>query len=134
MYVEEPDSSYFVGLTAEQRGPLWTSEVTRQEFLCTLYRKESDGALERWGADQLCKALLEDELAGLVSFVPNLKGVASASLEVVKRVHAADPPVPLRSLDTLHVASARAIRATSMVSTDARLRRVATLMALEVLP
>lgn len=54
--------------------------------------------------------------------------------KLVVHAYSADPPVMIRSLDAVHVASALASRAVWVVATDTRLRDAATSMGFRVAP
>lgn len=103
-------------------------------MLCTLYRKEHAGDLVLGAAATLFARFLEDAAAGRVVLVPNGLDVTTQAQALVERAYRRPQPVLIRSLDALHVASALAARATTLVATDGRLREVAGLMGLEVLP
>lgn len=103
-------------------------------MLCTLYRKESAGDLVPGAAAALFARFLSDAEAGRLVLVPNGLDVTARAQGVVERAYGQPRPVLIRSLDALHVASALAARATTLVATDGRLRDVAALMGLAVLP
>lgn len=44
------------------------------------------------------------------------------------------PPIPLRTLDALHLASARVVGETELVATDKRVRDAAKLLGFTLLP
>ena len=134
LYAPEPDSPYFLNLIAQAQHPLLSSDIARAEVLCTLYRKESAGDLVGGAAATLFARFLSDVKAGRIVLVPNGSDVTAAMESVVKQAYSQAQPIPIRSLDALHIASALAGRATTVVATDTRLRDVAVLVGLEVLP
>lgn len=134
LYVPEPDTPYFLELLAGSPGPPLTADIARAEVLCTLYRKEHAGDLGAGAAATLFARFLEDAAAGRVVLVPNGLDVTTQAQALVERAYRRRQPILIRSLDALHVASALAARATTLVATDGRLRDVAVMMGLEVLP
>ena len=134
LYVREADSTYFLRLSQASQSPLITSDISRQEMLCVLYRKEQSHDLKPRAAAKLFTKFLEDEEAGRILTIPNGKDVVTASELIVQKIYKHIPPMILRSLDTIHLASALVAKATTIVTTDKRLRDVALLMNLNVLP
>ena len=134
LYVREADSPYFLRLSQSSQSPLITSDISRQEILCVLYRKEHNEDLKPGAAAKLFAKFSEDEEAGRILTIPNGKDVLAVSELIVQKVYKHSPPMMLRSLDTIHLASALVAKATTMVATDKRLRDVALLMNLNALP
>ena len=71
LYAPEPDSPYFLTLLSRAEGPLLTSDITRAEVLCTLYRKEHAGDLAAGAAEVLFARFLADADAGRIVLIPN---------------------------------------------------------------
>ncbi len=134
LYAPEPDSPYFLTLLAQAQHPPFSSDIVRAEVLCTLYRKEHAGDLKRGAAATLFARFASDTAAGRLVLIPNSADVTAEAERLVKRAYSQAQPLLIRSLDAIHVASALAARSTTLVATDARLRNVAVLMGLKVLP
>lgn len=134
LYVLEPDSSYFLNLLEEAQQPPISADIARAEVLCTLYRKEQAGDLRTGAATKLFTQFLSDIASGRLVLVPNGDDVTSKAHTLVQKAYTQPQPVLIRSLDALHVASALAAKATTLVATDTRLRTVAVMMELAVLP
>lgn len=134
LYAPEPDSPTFLDLLAQATRPPLTADITRAEMLCALWRKEHAGDLVPGAAETLFTRFLSDAAAGRLVIVPNGPQVTDEAQRLVKAAYTQPEPLLLRSLDTLHLASALAAAATTVVATDKRLRAAATLMELEVLP
>jgi predicted nucleic acid-binding protein len=134
LYVAEQDSSYFINLIATSKEAILTSELTRIELITSLYRKESTGELAKGMANQHLEEFVEDIEAGRIIVISVREDVTSQAERVVQRAYPTAKPIMIRALDVIHVASALASKASVMVATDARLREVALLMGLKVLP
>ena len=134
LYAPEPDSTYFLGLVSQAEGPLFTSDIARSEVLCTLYRKEHAGDLAAGAAAELFTRFLSDTGAGRIVLIPNGLEVTQKAHTLVQQAYSQPQPLLIRSLDAIHVASALTARATTVVATDTRLREVAKLLGLAVLP
>lgn len=134
LYISESDSSYFLNLAKNSQSPLMSSDVSRQEILCTLYRKEQTKELKANAAQKLFAKFLADESKGRILIIPNGRDVVAESEHVVRQAYQNTSPIMLRNLDAIHVASALVAKATTVVATDKHLRDVAQLMGLDVLP
>jgi len=133
LYVAEADSAYFLGLVAGVAG-LLTSDLARVELYSALARKESAGELAAQQADQLFARFRSDAARGRISTIPAGSDVMDEAGEVIRGAYAASPPVLIRSIDAIHVASALILGVRTMVATDTRLRAVARQNGLSLLP
>ena len=134
LYAPEPDSPYFLELIAQAEEPLLSSDITHAEVLCTLYRKEHAGDLAVGAAESLFDRFLGDTDVGRIVLIPNGLEVTQRAHALVKQAYSQPQPLLIRSLDAIHVASALTAPATTVVATDTRLREVAKLLGLAVLP
>ena len=128
LYAPEPDSPYFLTLLSRVEGPLLTSDITRAEVLCTLYRKEHAGDLTAGAAAGLFNRFLGDIEAGRIVLIANGLEVTEKAHTLVQRAYSQPQPLLIRSLDAIHAASALTARATTVVATDTRLCEVAKLL------
>lgn len=134
LYVAERDSAYFLGLIAETEHQICSSAMAITEALCALYGKEQRGELKRGAASGILRELIADTEAGRIVAIPYGRDIVSQAEKVVKLAAERTRPVMIRSLDAVHVASALASKAEAMVATDARLRDVAALAGLKLMP
>lgn len=133
VYFSEPDSQTFRDFLVRS-GKVRTSELARLELLSALSRKERSGDLVVGGADALFQRFLLDASAGAITALPVGTDVLQEATRLIRTAHAATPPVMIRTLDVLHVATAVASGCTTLVATDARMRAVATLAGLQLFP
>jgi predicted nucleic acid-binding protein len=134
IYVPEDDSGYFVDLIVSSGQPVVSSAIAMTEMLCALYRKECAGDLKRGGALATYRKFAGDCRAGRIVLVPCGEQVFTAAEEIVRLALGRARPVMVRSLDAIHVASAVTARARIMVATDTRLRQVAAMVKLKLMP
>lgn len=134
LYAPEPDSASFLTRVAKSQRPLLTADLTVVELRCALGRKEHVGDLKAGGATALFECFTHDVAAGRIITLLHSPAVLAEAQEIVLRAHSADPPVMIRSLDAVHVASALASRAAWVVATDTRLRDAAITVGLRVAP
>jgi predicted nucleic acid-binding protein len=134
LYVAEPDSPYFLALLADADRIVATSAITPIEILCALHRKERAGDLKRGASRTIFEKYVDDTEKGRIveiPFGPSITTEADSFLELASDRR--KPPM-IRSLDAIHIASALAGRAKSLVTTDRRLAECARLARLKVLP
>ncbi len=134
LYVAESDSPGFLVLARQTEGPMLSSSIAAVEALCTLHRKERDGDLSAGGARLLFREFASDVKAGRIITVPYGADVAVEAEKLVHLAFGQPRPVLVRTLDAIHLASALAVKAKVMVAADARLRDLASLAGLRVLP
>ena len=134
LYVLENDSAYFRHLVSKSNRPLFTSDIAKEETLCALYRKEFAGDLQGGAATALFTTFEADIEQGRIITVPKGTDVLAEAKKVLTAAYAETPPLFIRSLDAIHVASALSVQAATLVATDKRLRETAELMGLKVLP
>ena len=134
LYVPEPDSACFLNLIAKSSEPVATSAIASAEVLCAVYRKEAAGDLKVGGARLSFRRFLADCKAGRIVQIPYGDDVTTAAEDIVQLALLRPKPIMIRALDAIHVASAMVMRATVVVTTDARMREVALLTKLQALP
>jgi predicted nucleic acid-binding protein len=134
LYVPEDDSGYFLNSVVTSDQPLVSSAIAAVEMLCAVYRKECIGDLKRGGALATYQRFLGDSREGRIVLVPYGEQVFTAAEEIVRLAFRRARPVMVRSLDAIHVASALTARARVMVATDTRLRQVAAMAKLKLVP
>ncbi|MBZ5576682.1 MAG: type II toxin-antitoxin system VapC family toxin [Acidobacteriia bacterium] len=134
LYVPEEDSGAFLDLIAASDEPIATSAIATAEVLCAVNRKERAGDLKRGGAAAAFRRFVADCDQGRIVPIPYGTQVLEVAQAVMRVALHRSRPLFLRSLDLIHVASALTIHAGSVVATDARLREVAALVKLRLLP
>jgi PIN domain len=110
-----------------------SSEILRVEALCALSRKERAGQIKH-GAAGPYQELRQDIAAGWIGLIPFGPGIVAEAERVLLMTRRAKAPRVLRSLDLIHLASALEGKANWFVATDVRLREMAVLAGLKVLP
>lgn len=133
LYVAEPDSPDF-DLIANTEDPIVSSAIVSTEVLCALYRKEHAGDLRPGAAKTVFRKFLSDAQTGRIILIPFGDDVVTKAEHLVKLAIEQPRPVLIRTLDVIHVSSALVSKARALVATDARLREVAALVRLKVLP
>jgi len=134
LYAKEPDSPLFETHAQNTPGPPVTSRIALYEARTTFRRKEAEGILTAGAAQTLYNELLQDIVAGDVRLIELGGTVDQEYGQALNLCYQQTPPVLLRTLDALHVASARAAGESQVVATDNRLRDVARLLGFALFP
>ena len=131
--VAGPDSAY-VATVAAQEDSLATSTIATSEMLCALYRKENTGGLKSGGAHSTLRRFQRDVDDGRIIAIPYGSDIVTEVEKVVQSALNRRRPAWVRTLDAIHIASALVGGAKMFVATDERLRKVAALVKLKLIP
>jgi uncharacterized protein len=134
LYVPEPDSAFFVELIAKDDQPVCTSVISVIEVRCALNRKEQAGDIRRVDAARAMKRFTADCGEGRITKLPCNDETISLAHDIVDFASGARKPVMLRSLDAIHLASAQGARAAGVATTDMRMRDIAAMLRLKLIP
>jgi uncharacterized protein len=134
LYTKEPDSSVFENYALSIPTQPVTSRIGLYEARATFQRKEAEAILRPGYAQQLYAQLLQDVAAGNLRLVELGADVEREYGLVLGICYRQTPPLPLRTLDAVHLAAARAAGETGLVATDQRMRRSAKLLGLTLFP
>lgn len=133
LYVSESDSA---GFAAHQTltGQVATSTLTRWELFRVLNRKEADGLIAAGAASIVFARFLADVMAGNISLTPMDQAVEARFQELITRLLRTSPPLTVRTLDGIHLATAHLHGAEEVVVTDANMRKCAAAIGLKLYP
>ena len=99
-----------------------------------LRRKEAEFSLAAGEAKQLLAVFDKNVADGLVRPIPLNERVTAEFEHVVEKCLGGMPPLFIRTLDAMHLATAIVAGETELVTTDKRLREAASLLALTLFP
>jgi predicted nucleic acid-binding protein len=130
LYCRESDSDTFLDKVASAGEPLKSSSLVEAELFFALQQKwlrqETSGATP----EDLFGKFLSDVRLGRIHLLPVGADVIEESREVARLCLAAQPVRLLRTLDGLHLATARLLSCDRVVTTDDRMKAAATLLGL----
>ena|SRR2546426_12511923 len=110
------------------------SRIALYEARSTIQRKEAEGILQPGAAQKIYTELLQDGATGEVRLVEFGADVEREYGHVLALCYQQHPSIPLRTLDALHLASARAAGETELVASDKRMRDSAKALGLALFP
>ncbi len=134
LYAQEPDSPAFENHVANTTSPPVTSRIALYEARATFRRKEAEGILTAGTAQTTYDELFQDIAANDVRLIELNTAVEQEYGQVLNLCYQQTPLLPLRTLDALHLASARVSGETEIVATDKRLRDAAKLLGFSLFP
>jgi predicted nucleic acid-binding protein len=134
LYVAEPDSALFEQKSAMERKAPVTARVTLFEMRRVAFRKEVDGFIRPPFAEMILQKLAAHVQTGSVRIVETDFTVTAEFDRIMAGCYRRNPPLALRTLDALHLASARVAGETEIVATDRRLREAVLFLGFTLFP
>jgi len=134
LYAQEQDTAAFENYALSAPAKPVTSRIALYEARATFQRKESEGILQPGYAQKLYAQLLQDVSAGELRLVELGADVEREYGQVLGQCYQQTPPIPLRTLDALHLASARVTGESEVVATDKRMRDAAKRLGFALFP
>jgi len=134
LYITEADSVLFEHKLATERLVPVTARVTLFEMRRVAFRKEVAGFVRPFFAEKILQKLAANIQGGAVQVIEDDLTVMAEFDRIMAVCYRRDPPLPLRTLDALHLASARVAGETEIVATDKRLREAAMVLGFTLFP
>ena len=134
LYAKEADSSTFENHALKIVRPLLSARIVLYEARATFRRKEAEGILQPGTAQTLYAQLLQDVAAGEIQLLDLGVDVEREYEQVLDLCYQQNPFIPIRTLDAIHLASARVAADKEVVVTDRRLCAAAKLLGFAVFP
>jgi uncharacterized protein len=133
LYLPEPDSAAFAQKAASDP-TIVTTRLAVYEMRRVAFRKESESVIPPGAAETVLGQVTQDVASGQLRVVEPDTRVETEFNTIMATCYRHTPPLPIRTLDALHLASARADNQTELVATDKRMRDAAKLLGLSVFP
>ena len=133
LYIEEPSTSFWETVLEEAEPTPRSSQLALTEFGYALHHKIVRGILEERAAQAVMAKFSADCEAGRWALYPLGGDIIKASLEVAVRCRSIPCPVLLRSLDGLHLGTARVLSCNRVATGDRRLADAAKATGMRIL-
>ena len=133
LYLPEPDSADFAQKAAADPA-IATSKLALYEMRRVAFRKESEGFIQAGTAESVLAQVNQDIAAGQIRIVEIDARVEAEFNGIMATCYRHTPPLPIRTLDAVHLASARADNQSELVATDKRMRDAAKFLSLFLFP
>ena len=132
LYCREKDSAEYLQRVRVSTQPLCSSVLLASELIFALWQKETRKEIKSSAAKVLYGKFLDDLAAGRFWLLPLGDDVREEARRIAAICYGATPPVPLRTLDGLHLASASVAGCREILSTDARVKSAVSILGLTV--
>jgi predicted nucleic acid-binding protein len=133
LYLPEPDSADFLGKAANEP-VIVTARLALIEMRRVAFRKESEGFIQAGTAEAVLNQMNQDIAAGEIRIVEMDARVEAVLNTIMATCYRRTPPLPLRTLDAIHLTAAQVAGETELVATDRRLREAAKLLGFSLFP
>jgi len=130
LYCRESDSDSYLEALASEAEPLRSSGLLEAELFFAFQKKWARGETGSKTPEDLFEHFLDDVDLGRILLYPLGRDVIKESRKVAQACFASEPIVPLRTLDGLHLATARLAKCERVFSTDARMKQAAVILGL----
>ena len=98
------------------------------------FRKESDGLIPRTTAEVVLSQVDRDIAAGQIRVVGMDAQTEAEFNAIMARCYRHTPPIPIRTFDAIHLATARVAGEAELVTTDKRMRDAAQRLGFTLFP
>jgi predicted nucleic acid-binding protein len=133
LYAAEADSADYLRLLGASTDDIAVSWLHSVELYYGLRGKEARGEIAVGAARILFVSWERHQAEGRYLRIPWGDDVALGAHRVLEAGLAASPPIPVRSLDGLHLGAALAVGISRIVSADLRMQSAATAVGLSVI-
>jgi len=130
LYCIEEDSIDYIALVANAEEPLFTSQLTETELYYALQQKAQRNETQGQSVEALFSLYQRDLNANRIRLVPLGEDVFRKARELADQCYGAQPPVFLRTLDGIDLASAALASCKRLHSTNTRMRQASQLLNL----
>ncbi len=133
LYTAESDSGHWQNVALEQDDEMASSALLETEMAYAFEQKELRGDIKSGGAQALLRLFRRDLKDERFVLVPIGRDVLTMAAGIAESCYQARHPVPLRTLDGLHLATARLLKCRAIATTDSRMTAAAAVLAIPLL-
>ena len=133
LYLPEADSLAFAQ-KAGSAAVIVTAKLALHEMRRVAFRKEIAGLIPANTAEMVLNQVDRDIAAGQIRVVDMNTQTEAEFSAIMARCYRSAPPIPIRTFDAIHLATARVAGETEFVATDKRLRDAAKLHGFALFP
>ena len=133
LYLPEADSPAFAQKAANAT-VIVTAKLALYEMRRVAFRKESEGLIPANTAEAVLSQVDRDIVAGQIRVVEMGTQTEAEFNAIMARCYRHASPIPLRTFDAIHLATARVAGESELVLTDKRMREAARLLGFSLFP
>jgi len=131
LYAPEEITSQAAELASFEKGPLHSSAILEFEMTFAVLAKEVRGEIPRGSSGRVLAQFETDLQRGRFLLVPMGIDIKACTKDIAARALQAEPPVFLRTLDGIHIATALELRASELITADKKMADAATLLGIK---
>lgn len=132
LYVAEPLSHRIATLASRGKEGLTSSSILEYEMAFALHAKEARGEIPPLSAIRVLKKFQADLEKRRFLLAPLGQDIMSRATEVASASLRNDPPLLLRTLEGIHIATALQLRSSEIITADKRMAQAAKTLGLSV--
>ncbi len=131
LYVPEKISTRVAQLAALEQGPIHSSSILEYEMTFAVHAKEARSEIPRGSSGRVLSRFQSDLQQGRFTLIPLGIDIKTRTREIAARILQAKPPVFLRTLDGIHIATAMEMGFAGLITADKRMAEAALLLGLK---
>ena len=131
LYVPEKISHQAAEVASLEKGPIHSSSILEFEMTFAVHAKEARGEIPRGSSGIVLSKFLTDLQQGRFLLVPMGIDIKTRTREIAARTLQAKPPVFLRTLDGIHIATVLELGSPELITADRKMADVASLLGIK---
>lgn len=131
LYVPEHISSQASEFASAVEGPIYSSAILEFEMTFAIHAKECRGEIPAGSSEQVLSQFQSDLQRGRFLLLPLGSDIKSSAMEIASRILRTEPPVFLRTLDGIHIATSLKLAARELITADKKMADSATLLGVK---
>ena len=130
LYAPEEISSQAAELASLEKGQIHSSAMLEFEMTFAVHAKEARGEIPRGSSTRVLSQFQTDLQRGRFLLVPLGLDIKTCTKDIAARTLQVEPPVFLRTLDGIHIATALELGASELITADRKMADAATLLGI----
>lgn len=122
LYCRESDSEEYLDRIAQSVDAPTSSTFARTELFYAFQQKAARGETSGMSAETLFQKFEEDVATGHIELAPIGEDVLAEAREIAQLCYQTEPKIFLRSLDGIHLGTARKLKCSELITCDQRMQ------------
>ena len=131
LYAPEEISSQAAELASLEKGQIHSSAILEFEMTFAVHAKEARGEIPSGGSAKVLSQFQTDLQRGRFLLVPLGIDIKACTRDIAARTLQAEPPVFLRTLDGIHIATALELGSSELITADRKMADAATRLGIK---
>ena len=131
LYAPEEISSQAAELASLEKGQIHSSSIVEFEMTFAVHAKEARSEIPRGSSGRVLSQFQTDLQRGRFLLVPLGIDIKASTKDIAARTLKAEPPVFLRTLDGIHIATALKLGSSELITADRKMADAATRLGIK---